>query len=681
MKQAPKAKKIPFKLEKFDDVRIDNYYWLREKDNPEVIEYLNAENSYFEAKTKAYKHLEKRLFEEMRSRIKKDDESVPVLENDYFYQTKYLKGLEYPQYLRWKNTPEAKPEIFIDVNQLAENHSFYHLTDLEVSPNNQLVVFGEDTTGRRKYKLRIKNLKTGQFLKDEIPNTTGSAVWANDNQTLFYTKKDPVTLRAYRIYKHKLGTPVEDDELVYEEKNEIYSAYVSKSKTNQYIYIISISTLTTEYQFIRADQPDEKFRIFSPRQQGVEYNLFHQNNHFLILTNIDKAVNFKLMKTSTEQTDSKHWKELIPHRNDVLLEDVEVFNDFFILEERKLGLNKLRVISDKDDFYIDVDEETYNLQIGYNPEMNTRKFRYLYNSMTTPSSVYEFDIDTHQKKLLKEQEIPDSTFDKNNYQSKRLWVPSRDGKKIPVSLVYRKDINLEKTNPLLLYGYGSYGITIDPGFSTTRLSLLDRGFIFAIAHVRGGEYLGRPWYEDGKLLKKKNTFNDFIDVARYLINKKYTAAHQLFAMGGSAGGLLMGAVINQAPDLFKGIVAQVPFVDVLTTMLDDTIPLTTGEYDEWGNPNQKEYYDYIKSYSPYDKIKKQNYPNMLVVTGLHDSQVQYWEPAKWVAKLRELKTDDNLLLLYTDMDTGHSGASGRFRSLIDVARNYAFIIHLKNQAV
>ncbi len=671
----PKARKIPVRLEKHGDVRIDNYYWLRERENQEVINYLNEENAYFEAQTKTYKSLEKTLFEEMKVRIKEDDESVPVYENGFYYQTKYLKGKEYPIHLRKKRLTD-KPQVFIDENQLAQAYAYYKLTGLEVSPDNQMVVYGEDTTGRRQYTLRIKNIETGDYLPDEIPNTTGSAIWANDNQTLFYTRKDPVTLRAYRIYKHRLGTPVAQDELVYEEKDEIYDCFVTKSKSNRYIYIASFSTLTTEYRYIDADKPDQTFKIFAARQRGVEYNLFHQKDRFYILTNKDKATNFKLMQTSVDKTEMKNWQEVIPHRTDVMLEDAEIFEDFIVLQEREKGLNKLRIINNNSDFYVQFDEETYSLRFGYNPEMKTNKFRYVYNSMTTPSSVIEFDIHSRQKEILKEQEIPEPDFDKSNYKSMRLWVPSRDGKQIAVSVVYHKNTDISRANPLLLYGYGSYGITVDPGFSLTRLSLLNRGFIFAIAHIRGSEYLGRSWYEDGKLLKKKNTFNDFVDVAEYFIKNNYTTPSQLFGMGGSAGGLLMGAVMNQAPELFKGIVAQVPFVDVLTTMLDDSIPLTTGEYDEWGNPNEKKYYDYIKSYSPYDNIEAKEYPNLLVVTGLHDSQVQYWEPAKWVAKLRELKTDDNLLLLHTDMESGHGGASGRYKSLWDTARDYAFVIYL-----
>ncbi len=675
----PKAKKIPVKLKKHGDKRIDNYYWLRDRKNPEVIQYLEAENRYFEAQSAAYKSLENRLFEELKARIKQDDESVPVFENGYFYQTKYFKGQEYPVYSRRKGHLQAPEEILFDVNQMAKGYAYYKLTGIEVSPDNRYAIFGEDTTGRRQYTLKIKDLKTGKILDVQIKNTTGSAVWSNDNQYLFYTKKDPETLRAFQIYRHKLGDKPDNDQLIYEETDEIFDVFVTKSKSNKYLYIASFSTLTTEYQYLEANQPEGKFKLFAPRQRGVEYNLFHRNNRFFILTNKDNAVNFKLMTTSENKTGMEDWEEFIPHRPEVMLEDVDIFQDFILLQEREKGLNKLRILSEHEDFYLNFDEETCNIYAGYNPEMNTRKFRFIYNSMTTPSSVIEYDIDNWQKTILKEQEIPDGKFDKNNYCSQRLWVPARDGQRVPVSMVWHKDTDLSQTNPLLLYGYGAYGITIDPGFCANRLSLLDRGFIFAIAHIRGGEYLGRPWYEAGKLLHKKNTFNDFVDVAKYLIKQQFTSPNQLYAMGGSAGGLLMGAVINQAPELFKGVVAQVPFVDVLTTMLDDSIPLTTGEYDEWGNPNDKTYYDYIKSYSPYDNIAPKNYPNMLVTTGLHDSQVQYWEPAKWVAKLRELKTDNNLLLLHVDMDSGHGGASGRFKSLKDTARDFAFLINLKEQ--
>ena len=669
----PKAKKIPHTLKKHEDIRIDNYYWLNDRENQEVIQYLNDENAYFEAKTKHYKDFEKQLFDELKLRIKEDDESVPYFENGYFYQTKFKKGNEYLIYYRHK-TLDAPEEVIFDENKMAEGHAYYKLTGIEISPNNQLAVFGEDTSGRRQYSLKIKKLSDGKILEDCIKNTTGSAVWANDNKTLFYTKKDPETLRAFQIYKHILGSHPDSDQLIYEEKDEMFDVFVSKSKSNKYIYIASFSTLTTEYRYLNADHPNNDFIVFAKRQRGIEYNLFHRDKDFYIMTNKDGASNFKLMKTADNATEMTHWQEVIAHRKDVLIEDVEIFNTFIVLQERNNGLNRLRVFDTETDYYINFDEETYTLYMSYNPQMDSNSFRYVYNSMTTPSSVIEFDIKTQTKTVLKEQEVPGSVFDKNNYQSERVWATARDGKKIPVSLVYRKGMKRDGNNPLLLYGYGSYGITVDPGFSTTRLSLLDRGFVFAIAHIRGSEYLGRKWYEDGKFLHKKNTFFDFIDVAEYLIEQKYTSAEKLSAMGGSAGGLLMGAVMNERPDLFHNIVAQVPFVDVLTTMLDDSIPLTTGEYDEWGNPNEKKYYDYMKSYSPYDNVEAKDYPNLLVTTGLHDSQVQYWEPAKWVAKLRELKTDNNLLLMHTDMESGHGGASGRFKSLKDTARDYAFII-------
>ena len=679
--KTPKAPKKAKKLEKHGDIRIDHYYWLNERDNPQVIKYLEDENAYFNAVGKRYKKLEQTLFDEMKSRLKEEDESVPVFENGYYYQTKYFKGKEYPVHFRRKSAIDAPEEIIFDENEMAEGFAYFKMTGLEISPNNQLAAFGEDTVGRRQYEIKIKDLKTGKLLPDVIKNTTGHAVWAADNKTLFYTRKEKETLRAYRIYKHILGDNPENDVLIYEEKDEIFDVYVTKSKSNKYIYITSFSTLTSEYRYLDAGDPEGQFKIFAPRKYGVEYNLFHQKDDFYILTNKDDATNFKLMKTDVAHTEMDYWKEVIEHRKNVLLEDAEVFDKFIVIMERHKGLNQIRVLSETEDYYVSFGEETYGLRFGYNPEMNTGKFRYVYHSLTTPSSVFSFDAHSKQKKLLKEQEVAGGNFDKNNYTSLRLWIPSRDGKKIPVSMVYRKDTRINENTPLLLYGYGSYGITVDPGFSSTRLSLLDRGFIYAIAHIRGGEYLGRPWYEDGKLLKKKNTFNDFVDVSRYLIENKYTGKEHLYAMGGSAGGLLMGAVINQAAELYNGVVAAVPFVDVLTTMLDETIPLTTGEYEEWGNPNEKKYYDYIKSYSPYDNIESKKYPNLLVTTGLHDSQVQYWEPAKWVAKLREFKTDDNLLLLYTDMETGHGGASGRYKSLTDVARDYAFLLALEYKKI
>src|SRR5690606_27162053 len=532
---------------------------------------------------------------------------------------------------------------------------------------------------RRTYQLYIKNLETGEILPVKIDNTTGSSTWANDNKTLFYTRRDEQTLRSDKIYKHILGTNVADDKLVYEEKDDTFNAFVYKSKSKKYIIFGSHSTLTSEYSFIPADKPESALKVFHPRERGLEYGISHYNDSFYVLTNADNASNFKLMKTPEGTTGRENWTEVIAHREDVLLEDIDIFKDYLVVSERSNGLNQIRIKrwDGKDDYYLPFENETYTAYTSINIDFDTDILRYWYNSLTTPSSIIDFNMLTREKEIKKEQEVLGGKFDKNNYVSERIWATAKDGAKIPISLVYHKNIKKNGQNPLLLYGYGSYGSTVDPYFSTVRLSLLDRGFIYAIAHVRGGEYLGRKWYEEGKILRKMNTFTDFIDCSKFLINQKYTSSKHLYAMGGSAGGLLVGAVINMAPELYNGAVLSVPFVDVLTTMLDDSIPLTTGEYDEWGNPNEKKIYDYIKSYSPYDNVITQDYPNILVTTGLHDSQVQYWEPAKWVAKLRELKTDNNILLLHTNMDAGHGGASGRFEALKEVAEDYAFILDLE----
>ncbi len=677
----PKADKIPKHLEKHGDVRIDNYYWLRDRDNEEVIDYLERENSYYDGVTQHTVSFKKNLFEEMKSRIKEDDESVPYKLNGYFYITRYEKGKDYPIYTRKKGSLDAPEELLFDVNKMAAGYSYYQLRGLSVSPNNKLVAFGVDTVSRRKYTIYIKNLETGKILKESIPVTTGSATWANDNKTLFYTRKDEETLRAAKIYKHTLGTNPENDPLIYHEKDETFSTFVYKTKSKKYLVIGSYSTLTTEYRILPADNPNGEFKVFQPRERGLEYNISHFGDAFYVLTNKDKATNFKLMKTSETKTKKENWKEVIPHREDVLIEGVEIFKDFMVISERQNGLNKIHIRrwDGSNEYYLPFSSETYTAYPSQNPEFETNVLRYRYNSLTTPASVIDFNMDTQEKTILKETEVLGGKFDKNNYEEKRIWATGRDGTKIPVSLVYRKGIRLDGTNPLLQYGYGSYGSTIDPYFSSVRLSLLDRGFIFAIAHIRGGEYLGRQWYENGKLLKKKNTFYDFIDVSKHLIKENYTSPEHLYAMGGSAGGLLMGAVVNMAPELYHGVVATVPFVDVVTTMLDDSIPLTTVEYDEWGNPNEKEYYLYMKSYSPYDNVEAKAYPNMLVTTGLHDSQVQYWEPAKWVAKLRDLKTDKNILLLHTNMEAGHGGASGRFETLKEIAREYAFLLDLEGK--
>ena len=677
--KAPKAEKIEKRLEIHGDVRIDNYYWLNEKENPKVIDYLNAENDYYDSKTDHSKQFQEDLFQEMKSRIKEDDESVPYRKNNYYYITKFEIGKQYPIYSRKKDNLDAVEEIMFDVNLLAENHNYYKLSGLSISPNSELVSFGVDTVSRRQYTLQFKNLKTGEIYPEKIENTTGSASWASDNKTVFYTKKNPTTLRSEKIFRHVLGTdPVLDVE-VYHEEDEAFSTYVYRSKSEKFLIIGSSSTVSSEYRVLLADNELGEFKLFQSRVRDLEYNIAHYNNHFYILTNKDKAINFKLMKTLENETNQENWVDVIPHREDVLLEDISIFKDFLVVEERENGLNKIKIMywNDTKDFYLPFEEETYSAGVYFNPEFDTKVIRYGYNSMTTPSSVIDFNVETLEKEIKKEQQVLGGKFDKNNYRSERLWATGENGVKIPISIVYHKNTTLTKSTPILLYGYGSYGYTIDAGFSTTRLSLLDRGFAYAIAHVRGSEYLGRNWYETGKLLHKKNTFKDFIDCAKFLIEKNYTSKDHLYASGGSAGGLLVGAVINMNPELFNGILASVPFVDVVTTMLDDTIPLTTGEYDEWGNPNEKEYYDYMNSYSPYDNIVEQHYPHMLITTGLNDSQVQYFEPAKWIAKLRDLKTDKNTLVMYTDMDAGHGGASGRFDSLKEVARDYSFILDLE----
>jgi len=543
-----------------------------------------------------------------------------------------------------------------------------------------MACFSVDTVSRRQYTLQIKNLLTGEIYPDTVKNTTGSASWASDNKTLFYTKKDRVTLRSHKIKKHVLHTDVKKDEEVYHEEDDTFNTYVYKTKSRKYIVIGSSSTLTTEYRILEADNPNGEFRIFEPRSRGHEYSIAHFEDSFYILSNADGAENFKLLKTPISKTAKEHWEEVLPHRPSVLIEDIEIFKNHLVVEERENGLNRFRIMGwdQKEDYYIPFESETYTASIGNNPDLESDNLRYSFNSLTTPSSVIEYNLTTKVTEVKKEQEVLGGTFHKENYVSERIWVTARDGAKIPVSLVHKKGLVKDGNNPLLLYGYGSYGATIDPYFSTVRLSLLDRGFIYAIAHIRGGEYLGRQWYESGKLLQKKNTFFDFIDCTKHLIENQYTSTKHMYAYGGSAGGLLMGAVINENPELYNGIIAAVPFVDVVTTMLDDSIPLTTGEYDEWGNPNDKDYYFYMKSYSPYDNVKPQTYPHMLVTTGLHDSQVQYWEPAKWVAKLRDLKTGQSKLLLYTDMHTGHGGASGRFESLKEVAMEYAFLFDLEN---
>ncbi|MEM6963635.1 MAG: S9 family peptidase [Bacteroidota bacterium] len=683
----PTAKKVAQELSIHDDVRVDNYYWMKlsdEQKNAEtpddqtkdVLAFLNAENDYTKKMLAHTEKFQEKIFDEIVGRIKQDDESVPYKDNGYYYIIRYEEGKEYRIISRKKGNLEAPEEIMLDENKMAEPYAYYRIGGRSVSPNNKILAYGEDTLSRRIYTIKFKNLLTGEMLQDELENTTGSIVWANDNETVFYTRKD-AALRSYQIWKHKLGKPQADDELVFHEKDETYSVYIGKTKSKKYLVLVAYATLTQEYQYLDANIPDGEFKMFEPRnrEQKLEYNISHFDDKWYIRTNLD-AQNFRLMECPEYQTSKDNWKEVIPHRENVLLEGMDIFSDYLVLSERKEGITRLRVMPTMgEEHYIDFGEDAYLAYTSVNMDFDTDIIRVGYTSLTTPNSTFDYNMKTKDFNLLKEQEVV-GRYDKTQYQSERMFATARDGAKVPISIVYKKGFEKDGKQPLLLYGYGSYGASMDPYFSSIRLSLLDRGFAYAIAHIRGGEEMGRNWYENGKLLKKKNTFTDFIDCAEHLIANNYTSKEQLFASGGSAGGLLMGAVVNMRPDLWKGVVAGVPFVDVVTTMLDETIPLTTGEFDEWGNPKDKAYYEYIKSYSPYDNVGELDYPSMLVTTGYWDSQVQYWEPAKWVAKLREVKKGDNPLLLHTNMDAGHGGAAGRFARHKETAMEYAFLLDL-----
>ncbi len=674
----PIAKKIPHKIEAHGHVRTDDYYWLNQREDPATIDYLNEENAYREAIMADTEDFQKLLFEEMVGRIKKDDSSVPYKLDGWFYYTRFEGEKEYPFYCRREESMDAPEQIMLDVNELAAGKSYCQVAGISVSPSKKIIAFGLDTVGRRVFTIHFKNLETGEILAETIENTTGGATWAADNTTLFYSRKNETTLRSELILKHKFGSATADEEVFFEE-DETFSTYVFKSKSKEFIIIGCSSTVSDEYRYLNADAPDEEFVLFQPRERGLEYGMAHFGEHWYIRTNYQDATNFKIMRSPLHQTTKENWTDLIAHRPDVYVEGLELFQDFFVLEERTNGLTQMRIQrwDSGEQHYLDFGEETYTAYTGSNADFNTVELRYGYTSLTTPNSVIEYNMATRSKVVLKEQEVVGG-YNKELYTSKRLWATAKDGTKVPISLVYKNELRKPETgNPLLIYGYGSYGITIDASFSSTRLTLLDRGFVYAIAHIRGGQYLGRQWYDDGKLLKKENTFTDFIACAEFLIGQKYTSPQQLFAMGGSAGGLLMGAIANLKPELFKGIIAAVPFVDVVTTMLDDTIPLTTGEYDEWGNPNDKAFYDCMLRYSPYDNLRAVDYPAMLITTGLHDSQVQYWEPAKWIAKLREIRSNKNKpLLLFCNMDTGHGGASGRFESYKETAMEFAFLLDL-----
>lgn len=674
--QPPVAEKVKAEFREFGNVRVDNYYWLRERENPKVLEYLKAENEYLKAVLRPTEALQEKLYREIIGRIKPTDLSVPYRDNGYYYYSRYEQGQDYPVYCRKKGTLEAPEEVLLDGSAMSQGQPFFSLLGLEVSPDNSLLAYAVDTVSRRLYTQRFKNLVTGETLADEIPNTLGLAGWANDNKTVFYVLKDTSTLRPYAVLRHVLGTPAVEDREVFREPEDAFTVSVYKSKSKKYVVIASESTLSTEYWLLDADHPEGEFKVVQPRERGLEYQVEPFRDKLYIRTNLE-AKNFRLVETPRDKTSKENWREVIPHRPDVLLEGFEIFNDYLVVEERQGGLSRIRVIGwqDKAEHSLDFSEAAYAAAIGQNPEFETDWLRYEYSSFTTPPSTYDYNLKTREKKLLKQQEVLGG-FNPANYQIERLTATAADGVKVPISVVYRKGLLKDGTNPLLEYGYGSYGAIEDPYFDSSLLSLLDRGFVYALAHIRGGSDMGRAWYEDGKLLKKKNTFTDFIACAEHLVAQKYTRPDRLFAAGASAGGLLMGAVVNMRPDLFKGVIAGVPYVDVITTMLDPGIPLTAQEFDEWGNPAQKEDYDYMLSYSPYDNVEAKDYPAMLVTTGLYDSQVQYWEPAKWVAKLRSLKTDKNLLLLHTNMDAGHGGQSGRFRQYREIALEYAFLLYL-----
>ncbi|MFN3759571.1 MAG: S9 family peptidase [Algoriphagus aquaeductus] len=679
--QAPIAPKKPQLLETHGHQRQDPYYWMNDRENPEVIRYLQAENDYLKEKMKPTESFQQSLFEEMKGRIKEEDQSVPYFKSGYHWFVRYEKGQEYPIYCRKLGSMEAEEEVILNVNTLAQGKSYYQVGGTSTTPNQKILAFGADEVGRRIYTIYFKNLENGEIFEESIPEITGNFVWAADNLTFFYSKQDPDTLRSYRIFKHILGSPVAQDVLVYEEADEEFSCVVHKTKSEKYILIHSESTISSEVRFIDAQIPNSDFTLLQKRIPHLEYAADHYGDDFYIRTN-DQAQNFKLVKAPISTPGKENWVDVIPHRPDVLLEDFDLFSSYLVTQERSQGLTQIQIKPwEGEGHKLQFDDETYTAWISTNPEFETDWLRIGYNSLTTPSSVVDYHMLSREKTLLKQQEVVGG-YDLGEFHSERIWAKAHDGTLVPISLVYKKALFTKNgKNPLLLYSYGSYGYSMDAYFSSNRLSLLNRGFVFAIAHIRGGEDMGRHWYEEGKMLKKKNTFTDFISCAEHLIAQNYTSPPHLYAMGGSAGGLLMGAVINMKPELFKGVIANVPFVDVVTTMLDESIPLTTGEFQEWGNPKHQEYYEYMLSYSPYDNVEAKEYPNLLVTSGLHDSQVQYWEPTKWVAKLRDLKTDSNLLLLYTNMEAGHGGASGRFNALKELALEYAFLLMLEGKLI
>ena len=673
--EAPVAEKVSYKLENLGHKRIDNYHWLKERKNPKVINYLKAENVYAASVMKHTEKFQEKLFTEMKSRIKKDDSSAPFKYGEYFYYDRYKKGKEYPLYARKYKSLKNVEEIILDVNKIAKGHVFCDVDFPKISSDHKMIAFAVDTKGRRFYTIYFKDLTTGKILEEKIPNTTGNLVWANDNKTIFYVKQNPETLRWEKVFKHVLG--LKKDKEIFFEKDETFDVSLSKSKTDQYIFLHTAATLSTEYRFLETNNPEGEFKLFYARRPKLEYDVDDGGDIFYITHN-DKAKNFKVSICPKDKTDKSNWTDIIDHRDDTLVEYIDVFKKHLIVKEMKKGLGNLRIINRKTEkeHNIEFNDPAYMTEVGTNFIYDSEVLRFTYESLTTPDSVYDYNMSTRKKELKKQQEVL-GDFKPENYISKRLWLEARDGVNVPLSIVYKKGMKKNGKNPLHIYSYGSYGLSSDPYFSSVRLTLLNRGFVCVIAHIRGGSEMGRHWYDDGKLLKKKNTFYDFIDATKFLISEGYSSPEHIYGEGGSAGGLLMGAISNMAPQLYNGILAEVPFVDVVTTMLDTDIPLTTSEYDEWGNPAKKRYYDYMLSYSPYDNVKAQKYPNMLITAGLHDSQVQYWEPAKWAAKLRAMKTDNNILILKTDMEVGHGGKTGRFEGLKLVAFEYAFMLDLE----
>jgi len=680
--QPPRAQKIDHFMSIHGDKRNDEYYWLRDdtRQNKAVLDYLNAENEFTAAQLSHTTELQEQLFEEMTARLEPNVESIPVFDNGYWYWSKYEEGKDYPIYIRQKGSLEAPQEVLLDENKRAEGHEFYSLASMKISTNDQLMAIAEDIISRRQYKIRIMNLDTGKFYPEVIENTSGQIVWANDNKTLFYVRKHPTTLLPYQVFRHELGTSTDQDQLIYEEKDTTFYTGIFKTRSDNLIGIGVSSTMSSEYRFVSADKPSDAFDVFLPREADHSYSVDHIGDYFYVKSDYE-ALNERIWQVADDKVGTKdHWQELVGHRDDTLIQSFELFNDYMVVNERLNGVEKLRIRNYAGELLDEVgfNDAAYDVWFSNNPDPDSRVFRYGYSSMNTPDSVYEYHVDEKASELKKQDKVI-GDFNPDQYKSERIMVDARDGQKIPVSIVYRKDrFKRDGTNALLNYAYGSYGSTVDPYFSISRLSLLDRGMVYAISHIRGSKMLGRAWYEDGKKLTKMNTFTDFNDATKALVKRGYGNSKKVYAVGGSAGGLLMGSVINMESELYHGVIAAVPFVDVVTTMLDESIPLTTGEFDEWGNPKDKAYYDYMLAYSPYDQVKAQDYPHLLVTTGLHDSQVQYWEPAKWVAKLRDMKTDNNRLLLDTDMEVGHGGKSGRYKSYLDRAKQYAFLLDLAN---